>query len=299
MASDQPWNIIINLSTCSAREWSKWKSLLERNHIPFAAHETASLDQVSSILSSLLKEGCQKYLFAGGDGTLHHGGNLLLKLAGEKSNQFTIGVLPSGTGNDWFRTFGVAENKIIDCIKEGHSTHMNVIKITWPDGRIHYAFNMVGGALDAAVVDSLRKSNLNIPGSIKYPIALIKSLMKPHRWKGNILVDGKNFAGDWLTIQAGFGKYCGGGMYVLPHAEENRAAILLMKPKSILRLLTSLPLLYNGKIAQQKEAVALHFSTIEIKHFETPIPIEADGEWLGESPVRLEVCYGMIQRIDD
>ena len=298
MTSGQPWNIIINLSTCSTREWSKWQSLLERNKISFAAHQTESLDQVSVILSSLLEKGNQKFLFAGGDGTLHHGGNLLLRLAGEKSIHLMIGVLPSGTGNDWVRTFGVDENKIIVSLKEEHCTPLNVIKMTWPNGRVHYAFNMVGGALDAAVVDSLGKSKLNIPGSIKYPIALLKTLMKPHRWNGIISVDGLNYDGDWLTIQAGFGKYCGGGMYVLPHAETNRAAILLMKPKSILRLLTSLPKLYNGKIAQQREAVALHFSTAEINHSRIPIPIEADGEWLGESPVRLEVCLGKIKRIN-
>jgi len=100
-----------------------------------------------------------------------------------------------------------------------------------------------------------------------------------------------------LTIQAGFGKYCGGGMYVLPHAESNRAALLLMKPKSIGKMITSLSKLYNGKIAEQKEAIALHFTSMEINHTGIPIPIEADGEWLGYSPVKINVEYGLLNRL--
>ncbi len=297
MAADQHWCIIVNLSTCEDREWKKWQSILEKNMIPYIAHLTESIDQVSGILSTLLEAGNRHFLFAGGDGTLHHGGNLLLRLAGDKSRQHTIGVLPSGTGNDWARTFGVESNKIVASLKGGQTVPLNVIKLTWPDGRERYAFNMVGGALDAAVVDSLSKSNLKIFGSIKYPIALLKTLLKPHRWTGTIRVDEKTYSGDWLTIQAGFGKYCGGGMYVLPHAEVDRAALLLMKPKSLGKIITSFAKIYNGKIAQQKEAITLHFSTVEITHSGVPIPIEADGEWLGMSPVNLKVCYGVLLRI--
>lgn len=105
------------------------------------------------------------------------------------------------------------------------------------------------------------------------------------------------FKGEWLTIQAGFGKYCGGGMYVLPHAEEIKAALLMMKPKSLWRLLTSLPKLYNGKVSQQKEAIALHFSVMEINHYGAPIPIEADGEALGSTPLKLKVVTGILNRL--
>ena len=87
-------------------------------------------------------------------------------------------------------------------------------------------------------------------------------------------------------------------MFVLPHAEENRAALLLMKPKSIGKLLTSLPKLYNGKIGEQKEAMVLHFSDMEINYADKPVPIEADGEWLGYSPVRITVQRNMIRKIE-
>ncbi|HZV68516.1 MAG TPA: diacylglycerol kinase family protein [Saprospiraceae bacterium] len=297
MGIEPLWSVIINISTCSDKEWMKWQRFLEKNKVSFKAFKTASLDHLSGTLSSLLEEGNLHFLFAGGDGTLHQGGNLLIRLAGEKSKLITIGVLPSGTGNDWVRTFGIKTHNLAVSLKRGATSPLHLIRITWPDGKERYAFNMVGGALDAAVVNSLSNSKFNIPGKLKYPVALLNALMKPRRWNGKIVVDGFPYNGDWLTIQAGFGKYCGGGMYVLPHAEIESAALLLMKPKSLLRLLTSLPKLYNGKVAQQEEAIALHFSIIEINHSGVPIPIEADGEALGSSPVKLEVSTGFLKRL--
>ncbi|MGB3080943.1 MAG: diacylglycerol kinase family protein [Saprospiraceae bacterium] len=297
MGAEPHWSVIINSKTCSDKEWTRWQRLLDKNHISYSAFKTDSIALLSGTLSKLLEEGNLHFLFAGGDGTLHHGGNLLIKLAGPKSKLITIGVLPSGSGNDWARTFGFEKNKLVESLKKGHMEPLHVIKLNWPDGKERYAFNMVGGALDAAVVNYLSSSKMNNAGSIKYPIALLKTLMKPHRWNGTLVIDGVNYEGEWLTIQAGFGKYCGGGMYVLPHTESDSAGLLLMKPKSLLKLLTSLPKLYNGKVAQQKEAIALHFSTIEIQHTGLPIPIEADGEWLGTSPVKMSVEIGILNRL--
>ena len=156
---------------------------------------------------------------------------------------------------------------------------------------------MVGGGLDAAVVNSIDNSRFRLGGFLKYPIALLMTLMKPHKWFASIVVDEKTFEGDWLTIEAGFGKYCGGGMYVLPHAKENSAALLLMKPKSLGRIITSIRKLYNGNIGDQKEAITMSFSKIEVLTSDDHIPLEADGEWLGYSPVTITTEMGIMQRL--
>lgn len=270
---------------------------MEENYIPHLVFQTHSIDQLSDLVGDLLAKGHRYFLFVGGDGTIHQGGNFLIQHAKEISNEIVIGVLPCGTGNDWVRSFGIPTSRIVDSLKQRKTVSLHLLSLQWSDGRKIFAFNMVGGALDAAVVDSLNKSSLSIPGAIKYPIALLKTLTKPHEWEGSITVDGKKLTGEWLTIQAGFGKYCGGGMYVLPHAEENKAALLLMKPKTLSKLITSLPKLYNGKIADQQEAIAMHFSSLEIIHTDNPIPIEADGEFLGYTPVIITTVYGVMNRL--
>lgn len=297
MIAENPWCIIVNLKTCNARAWKAWQKFLQENNVRVRFHFTQSISEVSNILADQISNGQKRFLFAGGDGSLHHGGNLLIHLAGDRSHEMIVGVLPCGTGNDWFRTYGLSKGDLIASLQQNKSAPLHLLKLEWPDGTHRYAFNMVGGALDAAVVDYIDSDRFQFAGFLKYPIALIGTLMKPHIWIGEIIVDGKSHTGNWLSIQAGFGKYCGGGMYVLPHAEPSKAGVLLMRPKSIFKLLTSLPKLYNGKIADQKKAIAMHFSTIEINHTGDKIPLEADGEWLGHTPVTITTVMGLMKRL--
>jgi diacylglycerol kinase family enzyme len=252
---------------------------------------------VKQIIEEAYRSGERKFLFVGGDGTVHHGANLLLKTAGDKSYEVTMGVLPCGTGNDWVRSFGVDKKKLAVGLREEYTAPMNVIKVTWPDGRIQYGINMVGGALDASVVALLKRAPIKIPSFIIYPYGLMKALLRPHVWKGKLRIDGDEINGSWLTLQAGFGKYCGGGMYVLPHAREDSPGVLLMKPKSLCSILISTPKIYNGKIVHDTRAIPGHFTEIEIEHVDKPIPLEADGEWLGWSPVKLEAKFDVMKRI--
>jgi len=290
------WCVVVNQITCK-NGWKKWKAFLDVHDIEHTLYHTQSLEEVEQVLQASYSSGNRKFLFVGGDGTVHHGANLLLKISGSASQEIIIGVLPCGTGNDWVRSFGVDKRQLAVGLKEEYTAPMNVIKATWPDGRVHYGINMVGGGLDASVVILLKRAPMKIPARIIYPYGLFRALLKPHTWKGKIKIDGHEENATWLTMLAGFGKYCGGGMYVLPHAREDSPGLLLMKPKSLLRILLSTPEIYNGKIIHDKRAVTYHFTTIEIEHEGKPIPLEADGEFMGWSPVKLEACFDVMRRV--
>lgn len=296
MSSNQ-WCIIVNKTTCFKSGWKKWQRLLDANDIQCSLYGTNSVNEFSDIIQKLVGSGNKYFLFVGGDGTIHHGGNLLLYHAAERAKDIVIGMLPCGTGNDWVRSFGVPKEDLIESLRKKTSAPLNILRIEWPDGHVHFAMNMLGAALDAAVVDLLNEKGYSKSSALKYPVALLKTLLKPHHWPGTLIVDGTNFQNDWLTIEAGFGKYCGGGMYVLPHANGNQAGLLMMKQKSLAKILINLPKVYNGKIAQQKEAIAMHFQSLEIHHTLKPIPLEADGEWLGYTPVTITPVYGAMRRI--
>jgi len=268
-----------------------------RNEISYTLHHSYSIEDAEKFLSDLYQNGKRHFLLVGGDGTIHHAVNILMQCAGHESYGVTIGVLPCGTGNDWVKTFGNTKKKLIQNIKDESTAPMNLVKLTWPGGRTQYAVNMVGGALDAAVVKNLKKTSIKIPAFVLYPYGLLKTIIKPYTWNGTIKIDHDTYTGDILTIQAGFAKYCGGGMYVLPHAREDSPGVLIMRPKKLSKLLFKINTLYNGKITTHKEAIARHFEKIEINHTDTPIPIEADGEYLGTSPVMLNATFDAMKRI--
>lgn len=290
------WIVIVNRTTCR-KGWTSWQTWLAREGVSFTLLHTWSLDELHTALSDAMLAGSRHFLFVGGDGTLHHGCNGLLAIAGDAPEQLVVGLLPCGTGNDWIRTFGQSKARLAAALREDTRRPLHVLRISWPDGRIRYAMNMLGGALDAAVVRGLKRASLRIPAFILYPFGLARALLKPHTWNGLIATDRQTISGDFLTVQAGFGRYCGGGMNVLPHAEGARPGLLVMRPKSLFAILLQTPDLYNGRILRHKQAIAGHFDSIRITHEDKPIPLEADGEWLGESPVEVRAIYGALQQV--
>src|SRR5688500_15109979 len=184
------WCIIVNLNTCRDRRWQRWQRRLDLHSIDYTVYSSYTISTVSHILLQLVSTGHRHFIFAGGDGTLHHGGNLLIEHAGEKAKEIIIGVLPCGTGNDWWRTFGVPEDKFIECLRQRKSVPLHLLKLEWPNGTYRYAFNMVGAALDAAVVLSIdEQKSLSQTGILKYPLALMKTLLKKKKWQASIRVD--------------------------------------------------------------------------------------------------------------
>ena len=296
MTSSPHWCVLVNRVTCSSG-WTKWQSFLDEGGVNHSIYHTRSVEECRNNLSQLYNTGHRHFLFCGGDGTIHHGGNALMELAGDESLNTVIGLLPCGTGNDWVRTYGIPKSKLLRGLLEDYTAPINLVKITWPDGRARYAFNMVGGGLDAAVVKGLRRASVKIPSYIIYPYGLLKALLKPHTWQGTIHMDDETYTGDIMTIQAGFAKYCGGGMQVLPHAREDSPGLLIMKPKGLGSILKHVPKIYDGTIIHQPESICRHFEEIEITHSGEPIPIEADGEFLGYTPVKLKACFDVMRRV--
>ena len=192
MISQLPWCIIVNSRTCKGPIADNWKRIIDDHHIANSFHITSSITELSSLIQQQLAIGQKYFLFIGGDGTLHHGGNLLIQHAGDKSKDVVIGVLPGGTGNDWLRTFGIPPHNLIHSLRKQNSAPLNILQLKWQDGRERYAFNMVGGALDAVVVNDLDNLYLNHLGPLKYSLALVRALLKPHIWSATINVDQKN-----------------------------------------------------------------------------------------------------------
>lgn len=289
------WCVIAN-QKASLRAVNKWIGLLRAHHIPHLYYVTLSSSDLNEVVLNAFRQQCNGFLFAGGDGTLHHGAQAILRNKPAGFNPI-IGVLPCGTGNDWHRSFGLTSQQLIRSIQVEHIIPFPFLEIHFENGDKKYAFNMLGAGLDAAVVNTLNHSFLNKLGPLKYAIGLITTLTKPYTWEATIKTDGKIYSGKWMTIQAGFGKYCGSGMLVLPHAEISGPGLLLMRPKNLGNLLLHLPDLYNGKVIQHQEALAMNFTEVSVEHNHTPLPVEADGEWLGYSPFSIKSVNDQLYRL--
>ncbi len=136
----------------------------------------------------------------GGDGTLNEIVN------GIANSNTILGVIPGGTGNDFYRSIGYSCRPI------------NKIDIGKVNDR--YFINIASLGLDANIAQSANElKTKNIPNSLVYYISIIKELIKITNI--NLLVDNRQQSEDFTMLSVCNGAYYGGGIKLAPHALIN------------------------------------------------------------------------------
>lgn len=164
----------------------------------------------------------------GGDGTIHDVLNGIAMYvysceAGTVSlGDFTIAVLPVGSGNDWVKTAAVPKDmdSAVRLIADGHTGKQDVVKVSimdTPEGEeqtVSYMANVGGVGLDARVCEIVnRKKEQGRRGRQLYVSALLYCIRHRVPIRAKVICDGKVvFDGRYLSMAFGIGKYSGGGM---------------------------------------------------------------------------------------
>jgi diacylglycerol kinase (ATP) len=185
----------------------------------------------------------------GGDGTL----NEVLAGASPYKN-IEVGSIPVGSGNDFVRNFGMAED-FLDLPGQLAGMPLDLDLMQVDDG-ISAAITSVG--LDADVAYKIPKYR-RIPllgGSMAYNISIVENLLKPMGKKVAVTIDGERREGNYLIATVCNGQTYGGGFCAAPVASltDGVLDVILVQKVSRLRI--------AGIIGRYKKG--LHFENGEI-----------------------------------
>ena len=118
------WFLIVNPTSGkgkSKKNWSKISDELVKQNISFSFAFTEYSKHEEVLVKNAIKNGFSKIISVGGDGTLHHVVNGIMKQKLVKTNSIQLAVIPIGTGNDWVKTYNIPtkiENSIAIISKE-------------------------------------------------------------------------------------------------------------------------------------------------------------------------------------
>ena len=124
------WLIVVNVFAASKQAGSVWKkvaALLDKADVPYLVKFTGGADNAMELSRKAARSGYRKFIAVGGDGTIHDVLNGIAAFASSESDvtlsDFTLAVLPVGSGNDWIRTTGVPRdlNKAVELIAAGRT----------------------------------------------------------------------------------------------------------------------------------------------------------------------------------
>ena len=259
--------------------------------------------QGTAMAARAVAQGCRRLLAVGGDGTCHELLNGIFRQQTVPTKDITLSVLPIGTGNDWARTHRIPPGQAAwkHMMRTGRRRPHDAGRITFFDeqrvARHCFFLNAAGLAFDAHVVQQIdHASRGRLPGY--YFLLLLRHLLRYQAVEVQLQLDRCQRRDRFFTIEAGIGRYIGGGLQLMPHADptDGRLAVTLVAEASKLDILFNLWRFFDGSIGRHRR-VALH----QVKRLaarpigDRPLPIEADGEWLGWGPAQLEIIPAAFQ----
>ncbi len=310
------WTAIVNVFAASKRAgaiWAKAEKLLQEQGVCFGVMSTGDGGTAMTLAFDACASGCRKFIAVGGDGTIHdvlNGiGKYIDSCAGSVSfNDFTIAVVPVGSGNDWIKTAGISRSltEAAALIGKGVAYPQDVVRVgsvgaeSSAGEAVSYMMNVAGVGLDARVCEIVnRKKKQGFRGRKLYVEALLKCIRDRIPSEIAVECDGREvFRGKFLSISFGTGKYSGGGMRQTPDAipDDGLLDMTLIPDLPLLRIAVEAPKLFTGKFLSVKELVTARCKCVSVlpadgRHGE---PVEVDGEVVGCAPVRFEVLDSRI-----
>ncbi len=302
------WAIILNPLAgrgAALRAWPVLETALQEAGIHFRYFETAYQGHAIRIARQCVDSGCRRILAVGGDGTIHECVNGLFQQEAIPADEVTIGICPVGTGNDWAAGHGWSRDirKIVQSMKSMNTCIQDAGECRFEKKGMEvkrFFINVVGLAYDAFVVDYVSHRRPWFLGKVVYLWYAVKCLWAYRVVPSEILLDGTPVKGRFITIHIGMGRSAGGGMKVLPHARAGTGKLFIMAAADLpkWKILMNMWRFYWGDITSVRGVHARSADTVQVRNLAGDIPVEADGEFLGNVPVRISILRGVIRVLD-
>lgn len=289
-------------------EWLPAERRLKRLGIPCDIAMTDHKRHATALAQHAAAEGYRRIIAVGGDGSLHEVFNGICRwcaATGVPTEEFLIGVVPIGSGNDWIRSLGVPNNttEVIDLISRNSCGSMDVMRVKSSGGRTAYMANIGGVGFDSHVCkrvntqkESGRRGKMIYLNSLRYTIFNLKSIYISVVADGEVVFTGLSF-----SVAFGNGRYSGSGMRQVPLAvmDDGLLDYTIIPKTPLLKVVRELPRLFNGTLHQSEYVISGKCRSLQIVPMDEQSGdiFELDGEIEGWLPMSIEVTGHQIRVI--
>ena len=249
--------------------------------------------EMTTALIAGAHRGFEHFAIAGGDGTVNLAVNALLPL--ELGHPPVIGVLPVGTGCDLLRTFGLPQDL------PGAAQHLmtdNVYPIDVValegDWGLRYFVNVAQAGVGAAAAQTAVKIARWF-GSVRYPMAFGARLPRFPRTRITLTTEKKTVESEALAVIFANAQFFAGGWNVAPKATLVDGVLDIqifdIKKRQAAALV---PKVVKGTHLREPGVRRLSVSEFTLVT-ESPWPVEADGDLIGNTTVRGRVIPAAVR----
>ena len=196
----------------------------------------------------------------------------------------SLGIIPTGRGNDFARALGIRRYNAVDVLIAGSTRKVDLGAV---GDRCFTSVASVG--FDSNVVDIANRSRV-IRGRAVYPWATLRALRawRPSRFE--IEIDGSGFVLSGFSVAVSNSGVYGGGMKIAPASvlDDGWLDVVAITEMSRLRFLVQLPRVMNGSHVKDARVRTWRAKRVRLQS-QHPASVVADGEIAGSTPVTIEV----------
>lgn len=271
-----------------------------QNNFSVTVAETAYANHATKIATEALSQNFDCLLSAGGDGTLHQVINGVL--ANENSETLpSIGVIPLGSGNDFATACRIETNatSIVKLLKENSPKSTDVGKILCEDtngNKIEkYFINACSLGMGPATVRQMEKSPKWMNADLRYLTAILQTFFTHQAEKISVKSENWEWSGKVRVFAVANGKSFGNKIFIAPDAimDDGLFNTFLAGEVSLIKFLLFLQKIKGKKKINDSQVSYNTCKSIAIKGYES-CSIEAEGEWIGVLPAKIDVQYCRI-----
>ena len=254
-----------------------------------------------SLPQKAVNEGFTHFIAVGGDGTLNEIVNGIVSAFKtsegydwEKLKSIKIGILPSGSGNDFVKNLGYKTiSELKNLIDKDTSALVDIGFTEYLDRNKNKAerffINVSDVGIGGEVVINKEKLPLSLPGETNYFLAIVSTFLTYK--KKLIKVSAKEFSweGKVLNFVIANAKYFGNSIGIAPHAEisDGKFAITNIGDISLIDYFKNIGTAKKCKKIIHPEVSYTESEELLIESLDNlPLTIDMDGEFIGYAPVK-------------
>jgi len=297
--------------------WPTIKRQLDAARVEYQAYETKSPGDATLQTRAALRSGVESVVVVGGDGTLGETAEGFFEFNDDPdvhptpiNPDATLALLPAGTGNDFARGLlgkRASPQDWIDTVIRRESTIVRTMDVLY--GRCNdyekrfICFNastMGIGGETAGRVAAQGKFMRNFSGEFRFICAAVGALAAWRERRVRVTVDGRTVADSPMNLVAvANALYCGGGMMLSPEAriDDGKLDVITASGLSRANVVTELSRVHTGGHVNNPKVTITQGTIARIETFlqQDAMPLEADGNVRGVTPVQFQVLPGALR----
>jgi YegS/Rv2252/BmrU family lipid kinase len=256
---------------------------------------TSASGHATELARRAVRDGLEAVIACGGDGTVNEVAN---GLAGSTT---ALAVVRGGTANVWAKEIHAPKNpaRALRLLAEGETRTIDLGRATWSasgGGERHFVC-MAGVGFDAAIVRELAGGLKRRFGAASYIMAGFRRALRYRAVDAELVADNETLSCRlyWLTL-GNTRNY--GGVLNLAHmakADDAKLELLVLGRGGVLRFAWLAVQVLLKRHHRRPDIVYRSVSSVDVRT--AGLPVQIDGEYLGETPLRFAVAPGALRVI--